>query len=506
MKLKTIFTLLLIAVQTYVFAQNITARVTDSQTGEPLPNATVKINGTTELIANNDGYFNFNEKQSGESGSITVSFLGYTSKQLSIADLKNQNLTIKLTPGVYELENMTISNSKPDPYKIIAEVKKHLKENYKTDQNTSQRKLFFRESSAFKASKMNIEIDKSTGFSKKQLKEANTDLEKFTTKIINNPSQQFNDILCNYYNGKTVKDNKTNLLSKLEVIKATSIRGNESTASVDDMQDVGTSIILKHLDTTKFYRIKSGLFGSRDTVSLNKNYNKKKNKKKDNSKLANSRSSIQSFLLEQRLSSEKFEFINSPELYSYQLEKRLYDDTENEVVYIIKFSPKKRSAIYTGTLYVSETDYAVLKCNYTLAEDKKVNSFNLRLLLGVKASENVSSGTLIFKKDPEKKHYNLHYAFEETGMYFYVNRPLKFIELTNEDKDIVALDIKVEGNSIKKSELLNIAQNDISDETFNTYKEVDFEYIQLKRYDPSVWQNHISIEPLEAMKEYRAMD
>jgi hypothetical protein len=36
--------------------------------------------------------------------------------------------------------------------------------------------------------------------------------------------------------------------------------------------------------------------------------------------------------------------------------------------------------------------------------------------------------------------------------YFYVNRPLKFIEITKEDKDILSLDIKFEGNSTTKTE------------------------------------------------------
>jgi hypothetical protein len=35
-------------------------------------------------------------------------------------------------------------------------------------------------------------------------------------------------------------------------------------------------MMLQHLDSTKYYRVKSGLFGSRDTISLRKDYNKKK--------------------------------------------------------------------------------------------------------------------------------------------------------------------------------------------------------------------------------------
>jgi hypothetical protein len=58
----------------------------------------------------------------------------------------------------------------------------------------------------------------------------------------------------------------------------------------------------------------------------------------------------------------------------------------------------------------------------------------------------------MFRKKSENKNYYLHYASEELGQYFYVNRPLKFIEITKEDKDILSLDIKFEGNSTTKTE------------------------------------------------------
>ncbi|MEW5675250.1 carboxypeptidase-like regulatory domain-containing protein [Flavobacterium enshiense] len=503
MKTKLSFILLLITASLSSFAQNVTARITDSQSNEPLPYANIKINGTTDLISNDEGYFNFSEKGMEESSILKISFIGYISQQLTFSELKKQNLTIKLAPASFELDNLTISNKKPDPYQIIAEVNNRLKDNYKKSGNTSKSKLFFRESETLKPSKLELDITKSTGYSKNQLKEVNADLKKFSDKLISRPAQEFKDMLCNYYYGKMLtKDNKAHFYPKLEVVKATNIKGDGSAATLDDMEEVGTKMLLKHLDTTKFYRIKSGLFGSRDTVTLNKKYNQKKNKTVVN-KTTNSKNKIQFFLAEQQFNSKKLDFITDSKLYSYSLERTVYDDTDNENIYVIKFKPRKSKGIYNGTLYINESDYAVVKCHYELAEGKKVSGFNLKLLLGVKASENLSKGTIIFKKNTQNKNYDLHYAYEENGQYFYVNRPLKFIELTNEEKDVVALDIKVEGNSITKTEVLNISKSEISDDSFTSFKETDFDYIQLKRYDPSVWENHVSLEPLEAMKQYR---
>jgi hypothetical protein len=52
----------------------------------------------------------------------------------------------------------------------------------------------------------------------------------------------------------------------------------------------------------------------------------------------------------------------------------------------------------------------------------------------------------------------LHYATIERGQYFYVSRPLKFIELT---RDVLHL-IKVEGNSSSKIEFLNLSRSTIA--------------------------------------------
>ncbi|WP_313805614.1 carboxypeptidase-like regulatory domain-containing protein [Flavobacterium sp.] len=483
-------------------SQNLTARILNGN-NEPLPFATVKIENQAELISNNEGYFSFNENQISSSSSIKVSFIGYVSQQLTLAELKSQHLIITLLPASFELENITISNKKPDPLQIITEAKNRLPKNYTSLESSTKRKLFFRESDIFKPSKLNLDITKSTGFSKSQLKEVNADLKNFTNKFISNPAQEYKDILGNYYSGKVkTKDDKTFFLSKLDVIKATNIKGNMSAASFDDIEENGTNLLLKHLDTTKFYRVKSGLFGSRDTVTLNKEYNSK-DKKKAVSKVVSNKFKIQTFLAKQYFNKHKLNFITETNLYSYILQETIYDDTENDIIYVISFSPRKSKAIYQGTLYINESDYAVIKCNYELAEGKKVSGFNLKFLLGVKASENISKGTLLFKKDRLNKNYNLQYAYEESGQYFYVNRPLKFIELTKEEKDVVALDIKVEGNTVTKTELLTITKEEISDTDFTNFKETDFDFIKLNQYDPEIWKNHISIEPSHAMKQYR---
>jgi hypothetical protein len=485
--------------------QIISVKIIDLKSGESIPFANIKVNETESLISNAEGYFTVSESNSGDETVLIVSYLGYLTRRITMSEVKKQQNIIKLQMGAFEIENVDVSNIKPNPYSIMAAVKKNLVRNYKSNGEPSKDMLFYRDVTSFKAAKFDVEITKSSGYTKKALKTANTELKTFASLFTKQPQQQFIDVLCNYYTATKKVNDKSIFSPKLEVVKATKLKDENRSTSLEDMEQTAGKILLQHLDTTKFYRIKSGLFGSRDTISLRKDYNNKKNKVKKN-ELTSSKSNLMMILSRNNfLQSEKLEFVSHPELYEYTYEGAIFS-AANEFAYILKFKPKKSKAKYTGKLYVSETDYAVLRADYTLAEGETEGGFNMKFLLGVKASENVSKGTLIFKQNQNGNGYYLQYASNETGQYFYVNRPLKFIELTQEEKDVVALDLTVEGNSTRKTEFLNISRNAITEATYENVKEENFKYIPLKRYDPAIWKNLSAIEPLEEMKEFRAVD
>ncbi|ESU25753.1 hypothetical protein FSS13T_15440 [Flavobacterium saliperosum S13] len=424
-----------------------------------------------------------------------------------MGELRNLQYIIKLEPGVFELETMTISNVKPDPNAIMAEVKKNLPIHYKNNGQASKSMIFYRDASTFKPIKFDIEFTKSTGFTKKGLEAVNREVNAFTSKLISHPPKEFKDLLCNYYTNTKMKDNKPLFHTKLDVVKATLLKDEDRSVDLDDMQQVAENIFLKHLDSTKYYRVKSGLFGSRDTISLKKSFNEKKNKNKNiTPKLTSSKTGLTVFMFENNFSqSGKLDFVNKPELYKYTYEGKTYND-KDEFMYVLSFEPRKSKAKYNGKLYVSETDYAVVRCDYALAEGETVSGFNMKLLLGVKASENISKGTLIYKKNTDNKGYYLQYASVETGQYIYLNRPLKFIELTDSEKDVVAFDLKVEGNTADKKEFLTISKSEINETAFDNVKEEDFNYILLKRYDSKIWKDFVSIEPLEEMKQFKVAE
>jgi phage terminase large subunit-like protein len=422
-----------------------------------------------------------------------------------VKKLKSLDYIISLTPGIFELKDVLVSNEKPNPYEIMANVKANLSRNYTTGEKGSKEMFFYRKSDYFNPSIIDVEINKSTGFSKQALSKVNNDLQSFSTKLITNPPVSFTDILCNYYSVKTKKAEKFVFNSKLDVLKATILKNEGESTSLDDLEKTAKNLMLQHLDTTKFYRIKSGLIGSRDTISLRKDFNKKPGKDKVvKNQLTATKSNLNSFMYENNfLNNKRFDFIQKPELYDYTFEGTTYTN-ENEFAYILTFKPRKSKAMYLGKLYISETDYAVLRTDYILDEGEKVHNFNMKFLLGIKVSENVSKGTIIYKKRAEDDNYYMQYAATETGNYFYINRPLKLIELTNGEKDVLALDFKIEANTRNKTEFLNMSRSAITGAQIERIKEEDFKYLNIKSYDSKIWKDYNAIEPLEEMKQFKA--
>ncbi|WP_367771130.1 carboxypeptidase-like regulatory domain-containing protein [Flavobacterium sp. WC2421] len=502
----TLFTLLMIQLG---FAQNIKGKIIDSTTGESIPYANIKVNESENLVSNAEGFFTLSEKNSTDETLLTVSYLGFVNRQLTVSELKKLDFSIKLTPGVFELNDVAVSNIKPNPYEIMANVKANLSRNYATGETGSKDMLFYRKSNNFKPSLIDVEINKSTGFTKQALNKVNTDLKAFSKQLISHPPQEFTDILCNYYSVKTKKGDKFLFNSKLDVLKATVLKNEGRSSAMDDLEKTVMNLILKHLDSTKYYRAKSGLFGSRDTISLRKDFNKKKNKGIDieiNSQLTATKASLNSFLSDANfLSSTKLEFIKKTDLYDYTYEGVTYTN-ENEFAYILSFKPRRSKAKYLGKLYISETDYAILRTDYILDEGEKLNNFNMKFLLGIKASENVSKGTITYKKKAEDGSYYMQYAAVEKGNYFYLNRPLKFIELTSSEKDVLALDIKIEANTSNKIEFLNMSRSETTAAAIEKIKEADFKFKTIKSYDPTIWKDYNAIEPLQEMKQFKAMN
>lgn len=508
-----LYLLLLILGNLSVNAQQIIGRIVDSQSNAPIAYATIRVEDV-DFISNDNGYFALSGENLNEATLLGVSFIGYAPQNISVGHLKSNNNIIRLNLIAYDIGETYVSNLKPDPNEIMKLVNERLTENY-GDFNYKYR-IFTRESTLFKPKTLEVNIKKSTGYSKSELKTANEEVRQFNTSLLKNPPQEFTDILSDYYSRMKEIEGKNIPATKAIVIKGVILKDENRSTSFDDIEKSALHTLTKHLDTTKFYRIKSGLIGSRDTISFSEEYNKQqaeKRRKKNKSKvpthknLSNVKNKIFFFNhYNANLRHSNFSFVNKPELYRYNYVNTTYID--DELVYVLDFSPKKSKAKHIGKIYISHQDYAVLRVDYALAEGKNLNGINLKLLLGIKVFENVHRGNLLFKKNTNTNKYYLHYSSQEEGQYFYINRPLKLIEINKNrsERELLSFNIKVEGNVIDKTEYLNMEVQPITESEFESIQEKEFDYQIHKSYNPNIWKGYNVIEPLEELKNFKTVE
>lgn len=106
--------------------------VVDSKTKKPLEFATLLINGTNiSTITNTQGDFLLKAPKKYSNRRVTVSFLGYTSKVVSLSDLNNENSIVRLETYIEELSEVNINVK--NAMSLVQEMLKRKGDNYYND-------------------------------------------------------------------------------------------------------------------------------------------------------------------------------------------------------------------------------------------------------------------------------------------------------------------------------------------------------------------------------------
>lgn len=471
-----------------ITSQNITAKLVDKNNETPIPYATIKTGEFNGVISNEEGYFSLNLEDI-ETKTITISCMGYQSKTLNIATIKAYGFVIYLKEAMNQLSEVYISNKRPNADSIIAKVKAKLNENY--DINLNKYNIFYRGTDYANFKSLDFEIEKASHVKSKNLKKANTSLDALSKHIISSNIIHFSD-----FKGELSSLDKDS--SKLVVNKATKLIDHKNDFSIEAVQEKAQKLVLKYLDTTKTYKIKTGLFKIEDSLSLkDKDLKDDEKSEYDVSHLKNTTSSL---LRKSMFVGHSFlKTILDPKLYDYTFEDVGYNN--DDLTYIISYKPRKGKAKFTGKLFISDENYAITKVDYKYYESRHGEKLNLKFILGIKFIENVSEGTYIYEKNSENK-YHPKYIKRIKGAYFYVNRNLKLIENSRE-KNKVSFSFKIEGDNRNKEEILFTEVNNITLEDFALIKQEKVApYKLLKAFEKATWQNEETLEPLEEMKRF----
>lgn len=473
---------------TSIFAQNISVKVVDKNTKTPIPFATIKTGKYSGVISNEEGNFSLN-LDNGNLKNITISCMGYKSKNFTIETIKTSNFVVGIEESVNQLKEVYISNKKPNANDIIAKVLQKINENYEF--TLHKYNIFYRATDYVDFKSLDFEIEKASHVSTKNINKVNYSLDSLSKHIIASKIIQFSDFKGEF--NQLDKDS-----CKLVVAKATKLIDHKKDFSIDNVQEKTQELVLKYLDTTKTYKVKTGIFKVEDSLSfVDEEF---KEAKKNEYKIPDLKRKTKSLLNDAQFYDKSllYNILNS-DLYEYSLEDVSYYN--DDLTYIINYAPRKSKAKYSGKIFVSSENYAVTKFDYSYYESRHGSKFNLKLLLGVKFVENVSEGTIIFQKNSDNK-YHPRYIKVTDGNYFYVSRGLKFIE-NSKAKNKIGVDFKIEGDSRNKQELLVTANNKLTIADFKLIKEAKkIPYQILKKFENNIWKNEETLEPLEEMKQF----
>ncbi|QTD37913.1 carboxypeptidase-like regulatory domain-containing protein [Polaribacter batillariae] len=490
-KLHVFMLLFLISLAT--FSQTITGKVVSENSLKPIENVSIVTNLKTGTVTNEFGKYTLDLKNV---KTITFSFLGYATKTLSKNQLIALNYNVNLSESVNQLSEIQLNLATISLDSLLMKSEKSMKENFLTE--ATKQEMYAIESQKMDFKKLDLELKSSSILSRKNRKLAEKELKDFS-KNLQQRKPEFSSEYKSVVKSKNICEPKVKkhltfyIPDTVEGYKKASIG---SGITVKNISKKLQNIVLKHLSKEKTYKIKSGWFKVEDSLSF-----KKVIKENDSIEKSNSFSNlkISNFLMDTNKESTFFNktaqnnFFNR-KYYHHQLEKNEFLGLSK--YYVISFEPRKSKAKYAGKIYIDASDFSVKKIAYKFADGKRGEHLNLKLLLGIKYSDNENEVTLYYEKNKLGKIYPAYY-YRAITRYAYVNRPIKFIENTKE-RNKVKFNVKVEVNIFETTEVLLKAPTIIEASTLKPFRKEDLKkrttYLSKETYENSFWKNRSIIQ------------
>jgi len=487
-----------------ISAQEISSKLIDSITKEPVPYANIifKKGGT---ISNEEGKFTFlYGKNANPNDTLFISCIGFETIKKPLNQFKDS--VIFMIPKTNELREVIIDTKKYTAKQVIAKVKENIASNYNFDY--TKKRVFFRESNHQNFIKSNYTLKKST------IEALNKPFLDSVLYSIPKNNAYYTEVLCDLY-GNFSKEKQ-----KISLIKASELYDKENEVGVTAFEEKFERIINENVKKDSYFKIKSGLIGSKldmeelagsevdstDVDALKKKLEDEKKREADRkTNFSKYRKSSIAGMMENLFFQEKtkINFIRKSGKYNFQITDFTY--VGNDAAYVIKFAPKG-SADYKGTLYVNMQDFAILRADYENV--KNVKNFKL---LGISFVIFRNGGKMIFSKGQNDR-YSLQYLEKDDASRFGIKRPLKIIEKNKNVKGrrkqnelSVKLDMAMR-NSTKK-ELVFFDTNPITAAAFNSFKEKNTLLpTYMPAYSAEFWKGYNIIEPNQAIKDFTIVE
>ncbi len=483
-----------------LYAQTLSSRILDSVTQKPIPYVTVLLNNKG-VITNEEGQFTFLLDESIQAtDSLLISCIGYESLGKPIKEF--QENAIYLIPKAIELKEVIVSNKNYTPKEIIELVEENLEKNYRI--GFTKTRLFLRESYQNTILKTNYTIKEST------IPAFNKPFLDSVIRTVPRKDTYYTEMLGDLYGSEDDDE------QKLDLIKASELYDKSKRLDLENLEERFNEIIKKNVKTDSYFKVKSGLFGTRldadelfdadvdstDVAALNKELENKKKEKENQKKffanykrrtLGNLYSNLPIF------EDTDYKVLFKPRRFELTLEDFTY--IGDKALYVIRFEPKG-SEEFRGKLYIDSDDFALVKMDFENTESLR----NFKLL-GISINEYLAKGSILFGKDKDGL-YGLKYYEIVKGNRVGFKRPVQIIEKNKNVKgrrkqNELHLKIDAAFGGLNRYEVVVFDIDNISDTTFENFKETNEILPQyMANYDPEFWKGYTIMEPNTAIKEF----
>lgn len=462
----------------------------DKKTILPYANI-IFLHKNTGVITNEKGEFSINLNTFNKNDTLSFQYIGYEIKNVTINQLDSLPV-VYLKENRYDLNEIFVFSNNLNPEKIVKKVLKNKDSNYKRD--LIKKQTFIRRRSVSDINDIGIKFKKSS------FPELSEEKMKLIENKIPKHSVSFTDFLGNLYFSNSKVDS---LRLKVDPIRMVSLK-DKNLADMEQIESIFENL-LANTKEKEYWKVKSGILGSK--ITLNNDIDKAK---KDSLKLINERefktkhyNHYLKYLLKFSTFNNKkeWEFLHNTNRYNYTLIGGTVVDGED--VYIIDFTPKK-SGKFKGRVYITIETSALIRADYEYATGKTGTDFSL---LGVSYSMNLFAGSISFEKNNGT--YHLKYCSKKEGSSMSIDRKLSLIKKKNRfllDKKLN--EIKVGFNlSVSEEytfEMLVLNSEKISNSQFNNFKQKEFiKMIYVDQFDDKLWEGHSIIEPTLQMRAYK---
>lgn len=486
--------------------ESIQAKIIDSTSQNPIPFATISTTKNSGVISNTNGDFLiYLSKKQSKKDSLFVRCLGYETKRFLIKTFSDS--LVLLSPKSIELDEVLVSNKNYTVEEIIEKAQENLNNNY--DFNFIKSRLFYRASNFSNVLKNDVKIKKST------IPEFNQLFIDSVLTAMPKDADDYTEILADIYGKSGVNDSQ-----KLDIIKTSHLYDKSKEVSFESFEEKFNTIIKKHVKRDSYFKIKSGIFGTKESIDSSFFENEKQKeleqteaiieqkKKKEAERKKNFLKYRKSTISQLQHNSFIFEdsnlnFLEKPNRYNFKIED--YSFLNDDLVYKISFTPKRKED-FKGTIYVNTDDFAIVRIDY-----QNVKALKNFKLLGVFYNHNLKKGTLIYAKNDTNK-YALKYADLEEESKFGIKRPLTIIEKNKHTRgrrkqNELSSDIHFIISNRQKNELVIFENNPITELDFTNFIEKpNVEPIYLPKYDPEFWKGYNVIEPNQAIKDFKSIE